>query len=120
MAKRNVQARQKLGITADKPADTGDSLLMEQQIWVSRIEFRDRSFSELGRRPICLAYLKSRHAIEGQSDSPTGDVSVAETERPRLGHPVRARPSTVTGTRAAPKCDEVAARLSPARNQMYR
>jgi hypothetical protein len=49
-----------------------------------------------------LAYLKSRHAIEGQSDSPTGDVSVAETERPRLGHPVRARPSTVTGTRAAP------------------
>ena len=63
--------------------------------------------------------LKSRHAIEGQSSSPTGDVSVAETERPRLGRPVRARPSTVTSNRPAPKCDGVAAWLSPARNQMY-
>jgi len=92
---------------------------MEQQIWMSRPEFRDRGFNELGSPAIFLAYLKSRHAIEGQSNSPTGDVSVAEKERPRLGRPVRARPSTVTGNRPAPKCDGVAARLSPARNQMY-
>src|SRR6516164_3070105 len=86
---------------------------------MSRLEFRDRGFNELASRAICLAYLKSRHAIEGQSSSPTGDVSVAETERPRLGRPVRARPSTVTSNRPAPKCDGVAAWLSPARNQMY-
>src|SRR6516225_528821 len=86
---------------------------------MSRLEFRDRGFNELGSRAICLAYLKSRHAIEGQSSSPTGDVSVAETERPRLGRPVRARPSTVTSNRPAPKCDGVTAWLSPARNQMY-
>jgi hypothetical protein len=92
---------------------------MEQQIWMSGLEFRDRGFNELGSRAICLAYLKSRHAIEGQSNSPTGDVSVAETEQPRLGRAVQARPSIVTGTRSAPKCDGVAARLSPARNQMY-
>jgi hypothetical protein len=91
---------------------------MEQQIRMCRLEFRDRGFNEPGSCAICLAYLKSRHAIEGQSVSPTGEVSVAETERPRLGRPVRARPSTVTGNRLAPKCDGVAARLSPARNQI--
>ena len=82
-------------------------------------KFRDCGFSELGSRAICLAYLRSRHAIEGQSNSPTGDVSVAKTEQPRLGGAVRARPSTVKGTRSVPRCDGVAARLSPARNQMY-
>jgi len=51
--------------------------------------------------------------VKGQSiKSPTGDVPVAETERPRLGRAIRAWPSTVTGTRSAPKCDGVAARLS--------
>jgi len=82
-------------------------------------EFRNCGFNELGSRAGRLAYLKSRHAIKGQSNSPTGDVSVADTEQPRLGRAVGARPSTVTGTRCAPKCDGVAARLSPARNQMY-
>ena len=92
---------------------------MEQQIWMAALEFRNRGFNALGSRALCVAYLKGRHAIEGQSNSPTGDVPVAETERPRLGCAVRARPSTVTDTRSAPKCDGVAARLSPVRNQMY-
>ena len=74
---------------------------------MSGLEFRACGFNELGSRAISLAYLKSRHAIKGQSNSPTGDVSVAETEQPRLGRPVRARPFTVTGIRAAPKCDGV-------------
>jgi hypothetical protein len=91
---------------------------VEQQIRMSALEFRDRGFNEPGSA-IRLAYLKSRHAIEGQSNSPTGDVPVAETEQPRLGGASRARPSTVKGTRSVPKCDGVAARLSPARNQMY-
>ena len=86
---------------------------------MSGVKFRDCGFSERGSRAICLAHLKSRHAIEGQSNSPTGDVSVAKTEQPRLGSTLRARPSTVKGTRSIPKCDGVAARLSPARNQMY-
>src|SRR6516165_4532753 len=81
------------------------------------VKFSDCGFSERGSRAICLAHLKSRHAIEGQSNSPTGDVSVAKTEQPRLGSALRARPSTVKGTRSVPKCDGVAARLSPARNQ---
>ena len=92
---------------------------MKQKIWMSGLEFRDRGFNQVHSRAICLAYLKSRHAIEGQSNSPTGDVSVAETEQTRLGRAVQARPSTVTDTRPVPKCDGVAARLSPARNQMY-
>jgi hypothetical protein len=83
------------------------------------LEFRSRGLNKCRSRTICLASLKSRHAIKGQSNSPTGDVSVAETEQPRLGRAVWARPSTVTGSRFAPKCDGVAARLSPARNQMY-
>ena len=86
---------------------------------MSGLEFRSRGLNECRSRTICLASLKSRHAIKGQSNSPTGDVSVAETEQPRLGRAVWARPSTVTGSRFAPKCDGVAARLSPARNQMY-
>jgi len=86
---------------------------------MSCFKCRDCGFSELGSRAICLAYLRSRHAIEGQSSSPTGDVSVSKTEQPRLGSAARARPSTVKGTRSVPKCDGVTARLSPARNQMY-
>ena len=85
---------------------------------MSALESRDCGFNKLGS-DICLAYFKSRHAIEGQSNSPTGDVPVAETEQPRLDGASRARPSTVKGTRSVPKCDGVAARLSPARNQMY-
>ena len=83
------------------------------------VKFRDCGLGELGSRAISLAYLRSRHAIEGQSNSPTGDVSVAKTEQPRLGGAIQARPSTVKGTRSVPKCDGVTARLSPARNQMY-
>src|SRR5271167_75059 len=63
---------------------------------MSGLEFRSCGFNELSSPAISLAYLESRHAIKGQSNSPTGDVSVAENEQPRLSRAVRARPSTVT------------------------
>jgi len=75
---------------------------------MSRLEFRDRGFNELGSRAICLTYLKSRQAIEGQSNPPTGTyrlpklsglASVIQYGRGRRPLQAPARPPNATESR---------------------
>jgi hypothetical protein len=107
LGQRLPQAREELLIIFRKLSDPGDPRLVEQQTWMSGFEFRNCGFNGLGSRATNLAYLKSRHAIKGQSiKSPTGDVPVAETEQPRLGRAIRARPSTLQAPAPPPNATE--------------
>ncbi len=82
---------------------------------MTQFEFRDCPFN--GPR-IEFVDFKRVHAIEGQSNSPIGEVSVAATGRPRLDRTVVARPSTGYKHPLRPQCDAIAAWLTPARNRM--
>jgi len=62
-------------------------------------EFRDCPFNG---PTIEFVDFKRVHAIEGQSNSPIGEVSVAATCRPRLDRIVVAWSLTVTSTRSVP------------------
>ena len=75
---------------------------------MSRLESRDCGFNELGSRAICLTYLKSRQAIEGQSNPPTGTyrlpklsglASVIQYGRGRRPLQAPARPPNATESR---------------------
>src|SRR6266436_1334813 len=98
-----TQARPYLSILLRRVANAPDFVLPEQEIWVNRCEFRDCAFNG---PTIAFVDFKRVHAIEGQSNSPIGEVSVAATGRPRLDRTVVAWPPTVTSTRSVPSATQ--------------
>jgi hypothetical protein len=84
-------------------ANAPDFVLSEQEIWVTWFEFRDSPFDG---PTIEFVDDKRVHTIEGQSNFPIGEVSVAATGRPRLDRTVVAWPSTVTSTRSIPSATQ--------------
>src|SRR6266404_6682076 len=93
------QARPYLTILLRCVANAPDFVLSEQEIWVTWCEFRDCPFNG---PTIEFVDFKRVHAIEGQSNSPIGEVSVAATCRPRLDCRVVAWSLTLTSTRSVP------------------
>ena len=71
-----MQARPYLPILLARVANAPDFVLSEQEIRVTWLEFRDCPFN---RPTIEFVDFKRVHAIEGQSNSPRGEVSVAAT-----------------------------------------
>jgi len=100
---RSMQARPYLSILLGRVANPPDFVLSEQEIWVTWFEFRDCPFNG---PTIEFVDYKRVHAIEGQSNSPIREVSVAATGRPRLDRTVVAWPSTVTSTRSVPSATQ--------------
>ena len=100
---RGMQARPYLTIFLGRIANALNFVLSEQEIWVTWFEFRDCPFNG---PTIEFVDFKRGHAIEGQSTSPIGEVSVAATGRPHLDRTVVAWPSTVTSTRSVPSATQ--------------
>jgi hypothetical protein len=98
-----MQAYPYLPILLGRVANAPDFVLSEQEIWVTWFEFGDCPFNG---PTIELGYFKGASAIEGQSNSPIGEVSVAATNRPRLYRTIVTGPSTVTSTRSVPNATQ--------------
>src|SRR6266436_271427 len=98
-----MQARPHLPILLRRVANAPDFVLSGQEVWVTWFECRDCRFNG----PIIeFVYFKRVHAIEGQSNSPIGEVSVAAADRPLLDRAIAAWPSTVTSTRSVPNATQ--------------
>ena len=111
------QAGQKSRIAAGALADTGDSRFAEQQIWMPRIELRNRCFDELQIDVAWLVLRKKSRRSERQSKPSTRGLAVAETSRAIWGWT-----TSVISNRWSSKCGEQQMRSSvicTSRNKLY-